>query len=90
MNGAVVRSRKKDIVGFTERGHILSDYMNKENLSELWEKAKTLGCKPDDIMDAACLAVISALNAHGMCETIPPDPEMDSNGILMKMTVPKK
>ena len=90
MNRAVVKSRKKDIVGFIERGHILSYYLSAENLSGLREKAKTLGCNPDDIMDATCLAVTAALNAHGLCETIPPVPEMDRYGFLMKMTVPKK
>ena len=54
------------------------------------EEAKTLQCKPDDMMDAVCLAVTAALYAHGLCETIPQNPDRDAHGLEMKMTVPKK
>lgn len=90
LNGAIVRSSKKDIVGFTEREQILTDYLGRENLTGLWNRAKELRCNPDDVMDAACLAVTAALHAHGMCESIPAEPEMDRTGLLMKMTVPRK
>ena len=40
-------------------------------------------------MDAACLAAAAAMHAHGMCETIPENPEQDDTGLYMKFTVPK-
>ena len=46
--------------------------------------------RPDDLLDAACLAVTAALAADGMCETIPVEPEQDENGLYMKLTIPKK
>ena len=42
------------------------------------------------MMDAVCLAVTGALYAHGLCETIPANPDRDAHGLEMKMTVPKK
>lgn len=41
-------------------------------------------------MDTVCLAVTGALYTHGLCETIPQNPERDVCGLEMKMTVPKK
>ena len=52
--------------------------------------ARELNCMPDDIMDSVCLAVSAALKAHGMCETIPKDPEQDDTGLYMRLTVPKR
>jgi 8-oxo-dGTP diphosphatase len=52
-------------------------------------RAKELRCKPDDIMDEVCLAVSAVLKAHGMCDTIPEEPEMDARGLVMQMVVPK-
>jgi hypothetical protein len=56
----------------------------------MWEMAKKLKCNPDDLLDAACLAVTAALAADGMCETIPAEPEQDENGLYMKLTIPKR
>ena len=58
----------------------------------MYDKAKELGCKQDDLIDAICLAVTGALYAHGQYETIPaePEPEPDEKGLLMQMVVPKK
>lgn len=88
MNGAVVTSRKKEFTGFIEREAVLSSFLENSQLKGLWDRAKELKCSPDDVMDAVCLAVTAALNAHGMCETIPPEPEMDGNGLYMQMVVP--
>ena len=52
-------------------------------------RAKELHCMPDDVMDAVCLAVTAALKAHGMCETIPENPQKDTKGLIMQMIVPK-
>ena len=90
MNGSVVKTRKKETAGFTQRVAILNKYLPKNHLSGLREKAKELKCNPDDLLDAVCLAVTAALSAQGECETIPPEPEQDATGLYMKLTVPKK
>ena len=56
----------------------------------MYDKAKKLGCKQDDLIDAICLAVTGALYAHGEYETIPAEPESDEKGLLMQLIVPKK
>lgn len=91
LNGQILLSRKKEFLGFSERCYILSEYLgdSKDLLKKLWDRAKELGCAPDDVADAACMAVNAAMKAHGMCETIPAEPEMDNAGLLMQMTVPR-
>ena len=56
----------------------------------MYDKAKELGCKQDDLIDAICLAVTGALFAHREYETIPAEPEQDEKGLLMQLIVPKK
>ena len=90
LNGSVVMSRKKEYPGFSDRTAILKRYLPGKDFSGMWEMAKKLKCNPDDLLDAACLAVTAALAAGGMCETIPSDPEQDENGLYMKLTIPKK
>jgi len=90
LNGAVVTSRKNEEPGLTERRHILVEYLDRDDLSGLYDKAKVLGCKQDDLIDAMCLAVTAALHAHGQSETLPDDPQYDENGLLMQLTVPKR
>jgi len=90
LNGSVVKTRKKETAGFTQRVAILNKYLPKIHLSGLREKAKELKCNSDDLLDAVCLAVTAALSAQGQCETIPPEPEQDATGLYMKLTVPKK
>lgn len=91
LNGQILLSRKKEFLGFSERSYILSEYLgdSKDLLKKLWDRAKELGCAPDDVVDAACTAVTAAMKAHDMCETIPAEPEMDNAGLLMQMTVPR-
>ena len=90
LNGSVVMSRKKNSLGFMEREKILLEYLDKSSLAYFYEEAKRLKCNQDDLMDAACLAVTGALYAHGLCETIPDKPDIDSKGLEMKLTVPVK
>ncbi len=90
LNGAVVMSRKKEDSGFSERAAILKRYLPGESFSGMWDKARELKCNPDDLLDAACLAVTAALEASGNCETLPSEPEQDDHGIYMRLTVPKK
>ena len=88
LKGEVLISRKKEFPGFSERVHILSEYLGRENLKGLWNKAKELRCNPDDVIDAVCLAVAAGLKAQDMCETVPEDPKADARGLLMQMLVP--
>ena len=67
----------------------MQKYLPRKPLFGMWGKAKELGCNPDDLMDAACLAVTACLTAHGMCEIIPEKPEQDDTGLYMQLTVPK-
>ena len=55
----------------------------------MYDKAKKLECKQDDLIDAICLAVTGALYAHGQYETIPSEPKLDEKGLLMQLIVPK-
>ena len=88
LNGSVVMSRKKEEPGLSVRGHILSEYLDKNDLSGLYDKAKELECGQDDLIDAICLAVTGAMHAHGQTETLPEEPEKDEKGLLMQLTVP--
>ena len=90
LNGAIVISKKKEFTGFMERERILSEYLEKNDIAGLWEKAKEHKCNPDDLMDAMCLAVAASLHAHGLSETIPEKPEQDAKGLYMQLTVPRK
>ena len=56
----------------------------------MYGKAKELGCGQDDLIDAICLAVTSALHAHGQSEILQEQPEPDEKGLLMQLTVPIK
>ena len=67
LNGSVVKTRKKETAGFIQREAILNKYLPKKHLSGLREKAKNFKCKPDDLLDAVCLAVTAAFQ-HRQCE----------------------
>ena len=90
LNGSVVLSRKKEEPGISERIHILSKYLDKKSLKEMYDKANELGCGQDDLIDAICLAVTGAMHAHGLSETLPEKSEPDEKGLLMQLTVPIK
>ena len=77
----MVWTRKKEFTGFMERVNILDRYLPGKSLTGLWERAKEFKCNPDDLVDAVCLSVTAALSAHGMCETIPENPELDDKGL---------
>ena len=88
LNGSVVLSKKKEEPGLSERIYILSEYLDKRDLSDVYVKAKELRCGQDDLIDAICLAVTGALHAHGQSETLPEEPEPDGKGLMMQLTVP--
>ena len=88
LNGKALMMKKKTAEGFEERRSILEKYFENGMMTGIQVRAKELRCMPDDIMDAVCLAVSAALKAHGMCETIPENPDKDSRGLAMQMVVP--
>ena len=85
----MVKTRKKEAEGLEERRNILLKYLKNEMLDGIQDRAKSLRCMPDDIMDAVCLTVSAAFKAHGMFETIPENPEKDARELIMQMIVPK-
>ena len=89
LNGRALMMKKKTAEGLEERRSILEKYIEKGTMDGIQARAKELRCMPDDIMDAVCLAVSAALKAHGMCDTIPEEPETDVRGLVMQMIVPK-
>ena len=89
LNGAVLMSRKKEEPGPSHRIAVLSEFLDIKDLYGMYDKAKKLECKQDDLIDAICLAVTGALYAHGQYETIPAEPELDEKGLLMQLIVPK-
>ena len=89
LKGQALKMKKKETEGLEERRNILLKYLKNEMLDGIRDRAKFLGCMPDDIMDALCLAVSAAFKAHGMCETIPKKPEKDPRGLIMQIIVPK-
>ena len=89
LNGKALMMKKKTTEGLVERRSILEKYIEKGMLDGIQVRAKELHCMPDDIMDSVCLAVSAALKAHGMCETIPENPQKDTKGLVMQMIVPK-
>ncbi len=87
--GDVLRTRKSEFEGITERMNVLSGYLKSIDIHEFFSLPKVLDCKADDILDAACLAVTACLKEHGLCETIPESPESDAKGLLMQLVIPR-
>ena len=90
LNGAVLMSRKQEEPGPSQRKAVLSEFLDKKDLYGMYDNAKELGCKQDDLIDAICLAVTGALYAHGQYETIPAEPMQDEKELHMQLIVPKK
>ena len=90
LNGSVLLTRKKAAAGIDERLKVIKRHIPGIVIPDLYVKAKELRCNVDDIADAVCLAVTAKLKSEGLCATIPESPEMDSNGLYMKLTVPKE
>lgn len=89
LNGSVLLTKKKDPEGIDERIRIIKRFLPGIKIPDLYVKAKEFKCNADDLADAIGLAVVARLKTQGMCETIPENPEMDSNGLYMRLTVPK-
>ena len=63
--------RKSDFFGIAQRDEILSQFIKDEKIHNTYQLAKELKCKQDDIPDADCLAVTTALKEHELTEIIP-------------------
>ena len=81
-------TNKSDKDGIIDRVQVLSMYLQDLSEDYVKESAKKLGCKPDDILDAICLAVTANLDAQGKAESIPKKPSTDDKGIKMQMIIP--
>ena len=89
LNGAVIMTKKSHYEGMSERIHILKKFIDIDDNLVL-TKAKELKCNADDIVDAICLSVSANLEYQGKGETIPAEPMMDNNGLVMRMVMPAK
>ena len=90
LNGTVLLTKKKEPEGIKERIRIIEEYLPGSIIPDLYEKAKEFKCNADDLADAIGLSIAARLKTQGMCETIPEQPEIDENGLYMRLTVPKK
>lgn len=88
LNGAVLMSKKARHEGLVQRAAILENYLPQLTVQYVKERAKTLKCKADDIVDAIVLAVTANLNSQGLCETIPEHVMEDAKGLKMRMVIP--
>jgi len=88
LNGNVLMTKKAQFDGMNERIYILKKYILELDGSIILTKAKELKCNADDIVDAICLAVTANLNYQGKGETIPAEPMIDDNGLIMHMVIP--
>lgn len=89
LNGEVLMTNKSEKEGITDRVQVLSRYLQGVSEEYVRTSAKKLGCKPDDILDAVCLAVTANLDAQGRTEIIPENPSTDEKGLKMQMVIPK-
>lgn len=89
LNGTVVMTKKKEYEGLVQRVAILKKYLSELTVEYVKEKARTLKCKADDIVDAIVLVVTANLNSQGLCETIPENVMEDAKGLKMQMVIPK-
>lgn len=89
LTGEVLMTKKSEKDGITDRVQVLSMFLQDLSEEYVEERAKKLGCKPDDILDAVCLAVTANLDAQGRTEIIPENPSTDDKGLKMQMVIPK-
>lgn len=88
LNSQVLMSKKSETSGMEERKKVLVRYCKAiEDISPV-ELSKKLECRPDDILDAICMAVTADLDQQGKTETIPEQPQKDEKGLLMRMVIP--
>jgi 8-oxo-dGTP diphosphatase len=89
LNNGVLLSNKSKQEGIIDRVEVLSMFLPDVSEDFVTASAKSLGCKPDDVLDAICLAVTANLDSQGKTEVIPEMPSVDDKGIIMQMVIPK-
>ena len=89
----IKKSRSK---GVSLRTKVLEKYLEPGALDDIKALAKKNNCKPDDVLDAVCLAVTARLKAEGKCEIIHGKANLgeeglpvDKEGLRMQMVVPR-
>ena len=89
----IKKSRSK---GVSLRTKVLEKYLEPGALDDIKALAKNNNCKPDDVLDAVCLAVTARLKAEGKCESIHGKVDLgkegsliDNKGFRMQMVVPR-
>ena len=89
-----IEIKKSRSEGITKRVEVLKERLEPGALDDIKALAEKGNCKPDDVLDAVCLAVTAKLKAEGMCESIHgelrPGEEfiVDNTGLRMQMVVP--
>ena len=88
----IKKSRREGIV---ERIEVLTKYLEPGALDNMAALIKKGNCKPDDVLDAVCLAVTAKFKAYGKCDCIQGEVPLgeetrlvDNCGLKMQMVVP--
>jgi 8-oxo-dGTP diphosphatase len=89
LNDGVLMTNKSKQEGIADRVQVLSMFLQDVSEDFVRASAKSLGCKPDDVLDAICLAITANLDSQGKTEVIPEMPSVDDKGIIMQMVIPK-
>lgn len=96
LNGnEAIEIKKSRTKGISMRIEVLEKLLEPGALDDIKALAKKGNCKPDDVLDAVCLAVTARFKAEGKCECILGEITsgderllMDGKGLKMQMVVP--
>ena len=78
------------VTGQLEKGYKIEEVEQMEDPDIALRLSARLDCRPDDILDALCLAVTAGMKAQGLSTTVPEVPERDARDILMQMVIPAR
>ena len=95
-DGAIkIKKSKRD--GVTKRIEVLAKHLEPGALADIKSLSEKGKCKPDDVLDAVCLAVTARFKAEEKCECIHGDVKpgdegllVDNEGFRMQMVVPAR
>ena len=96
LNGnEAIEIKKSRTKGISKRIKVLEKYLKAGALDDIKALTKKCNCKPDDVLDAVCLAVTARFKAEGKYECIQGSVEpgeegylVDDKGLRMQMVVP--
>ncbi|MDA8441874.1 MAG: DUF429 domain-containing protein [Peptococcaceae bacterium] len=84
--GEPLYDNKHTDVGLSKRVHVLGHYYEQaQDVIKHAQNNEELKNCLDDVVDALCLAIIGMLGLKNGFKTIPENPKMDRQGILMQM-----